>query len=335
MQARRLSKQALDVSDSTPGRDEKRCSRRGHQEEEAAVKIGSAARGHLARKRAEEGVAQEPCGPETKEVGGEKVASGTMEATDAQHQQEENEGCWKASATPTMASAVEAGAKAAALAASDGLGQVEALGVVGVRAFFDSLGLGSCTNRLRESSGGIDGDKLARIARAPDPDAELLAAGVKARLHRVKILSALGVGVGITGGAVPSLPSTLDEDVPGGGGGGGLAHVTAIAALHMVRQLRKEQGVVADVLLCRSSGGATQNPSRVGLGQELPPRAEGDDLRSHKAAWDSSGGAIGAPKVTVGTGTAARTSEEVSFMSLVLPELEEVLSTQVRLSSQV
>lgn len=317
MQARRPSKKALGVGDSTPGHEEKRHGS-SHQEEAAAVRIGAAARGHLARKRAEEGVAQEHCGLETKEEGQELRATGTMEATGAQYHQGDED--YATAAAAREKAKVMAAAEASAV--SDGLAQVEALGVVGVRAFFDSLGLGACTNRLRESSGGIDGTELARIARAPNPDAELLTAGVSARLHRIKLLSALGVSVGVTGMAVPPQPPTFDEDVPGGGGD--LARVTAIAALHMVRQLRKEQKVVADVL-CRSSG-ATPNQSRVELGKELPPKAD---------VWDASDGAIGGPQETVGTGTAAPASAGVSFVSLVLPELEEVLSTQVRLSSQV
>ena len=100
------------------------------------------------------------------------------------------------------------------------IASLDALGVTGVAAFFDSLGLGAYTSRIRgrkqsptacdgdgsggrsggggESPGsnmvvGIDGAELARIASASDPDTELLDIGVSARLHRVKLLTALGV----------------------------------------------------------------------------------------------------------------------------------------------
>lgn len=324
MQARRLDKQSCGESDSNNGCEGKR-RRSSHQEESAAVRIGAAARGHLARKRgAEEGVTQELRGLEINEAGEESAASGAMESADAQQHQRESEDYATASRTSLVTSAaapgveVKVAAEAEAAAVSDGLAEVEALGVVGVRAFFDSLGLGACANRLRESGGGIDGAELARIARSHNPDAELLGAGVSARLHRVKLLSALGVGTRVAGVTVPSTPPSLDERVRGDdGGGGGLARVTAIAALHMVRQLRKEQDVVADVL-CKSSG-VTPNRSRVDLGQELPPRVE-DRL---------GGGASSDSKETVGTRAGA------SFVSLVLPEIEEVLSTQLQLSSQV
>lgn len=307
MQARRLDNQTHHVSDSTTGREGKR-RRSSRQEEAAAVRIGAAARGHLARKRAEEGVEQELCGLQTNEAGEE------LEATGAQQHQRDTEDFATASgapmATPAAAPRAEAEAKTGAAAGTpaglEGLAEVEALGDVGVRAFFDSLGLGACTNRLREGNGGIDGAELARIARSPNPDAELLAAGVSARLHRVKVLSALGVGVGVTQVASSATP------LPGVGGGGGLARVTTVAVLHMVRQLRKEQDVVADALCKKSSG--------VELGQNLPPPRAEDRL---------SGGASGGSKETIETGAGA------SFVSLVLPEIEEVLSTQLQLSSQV
>lgn len=336
MQTRRRNKQTLDVRDSTPGREEKRhCS--SHQEEVAAVRIGAAARGHLVRKRVEERAAQELRGLETtKEVGGELGAFGAKKATGVQQQRQkqENEDFATVSGTPSTTPPAAARAEAkvetevavvAASAVSGGLAQVEALGKVGVRAFFDFLGLGGCTNRLRESNDGIDGAELARIARAPNPDAELLAAGVSSRLHRVKLLSALGVSTGVTGETVLSRSSTLDEDLPGGGGG--LARVTAIAALHMVRQLCREQDLVADVLCKRN--GATSNRSLMDLGRVLPPKIEGN------GAWGASDGASGGPKKTVGTGEAAPRGQGVSFASLVLPELEEVLSTQLQLSKRV
>ncbi|CAN0297185.1 unnamed protein product, partial [Discosporangium mesarthrocarpum] len=39
----------------------------------------------------------------------------------------------------------------------------------------------------------VDGKELLRIVQSADPNAELGAAGVEVRLHRVKILAALGV----------------------------------------------------------------------------------------------------------------------------------------------
>eukprot|EP00903_Cladosiphon_okamuranus_P005612 g5581.t3 len=342
LQARRLNTQTHDVSDYTPGREEKRC-RSTHQEEAAAVRIGAAARGRLARKRIER-AAQEARGLEaTKEVGGELAASGAKEATvkqqaigkqQQQHQQQENEhfatvaGGPSTTPLPATRAEVKPETKVAAVTASavsEGLAQVEALGMVGVRAVFDSLGLGGCTNRLRASNGGIDGAELARIARASDPDAELLAAGVSARLHRVKLLSALGVSARVPGETVPSRSSTLDEDLPGGSGG--LARITTIAALHMVRQLRREQDRIADVL-CKSTR-STSNRSRKDLGDALPPEFEDN------GAWDVSDGASGGPKETVDSRAAVLGGEVVSFASLVLTELEEALSTQFQLSRQV
>lgn len=91
---------------------------------------------------------------------------------------------------------------------------LENLGPTGVRALLDPLRLGAGAYGLyrrpghavdgivqaggdeikAHESGGINATDLARIVRSSDPNAELLAIGVGARLHRVRILSALGVG---------------------------------------------------------------------------------------------------------------------------------------------
>ncbi len=256
---------------------------------------------------------------EAEPTGGENGAQ-AWRAVVATRGQEKEEPAPRA---PTEAAATAAAAAAAATAAvsvlADGLAQVEALGAVGVRAFFDSLGLGACSDRLRES---LDGAELARIARAPDPNAELLAAGVSARLHRVKLLSALGVGVPGGGSAEP--PALMMDG--GGAGGNERAPVAVVAALHMVRRLRREQGVVADAL-CRSCGTA---PSRI-------PAESGREVQENGPTRSgcARGGVGGGGKEVAGAGVLAATGKGAHLVSAVLPELEDALSAQVRLSSQV
>ncbi|CAN0059978.1 unnamed protein product, partial [Ectocarpus sp. 4 AP-2014] len=287
------------------------------EEEAAAVRIESAARGHLARKRAAEAAGtrgeSRPTPP----------AAGRSSDDPAKNKAE----------GPNEVLGHDETAAAAATAPAplplDSLAQVEALGTVSVRAFFDYLGLGGCADRLRGGGGGgdgaIDGARLAKIARASDPDAELLAAGVCARLHRVKLLSVLGIGHGATTGS-EEVAGVLDRgelasasaSVGGvpcgercrgsgcGGGCGGAPPVAAMAALHMVRQLRRELLPAAE-----STG-----PTDYGHGATDPRGASGGETEKLENR------------------TAARSARE-SLVSELIPELEQVLSEQLRLSTQM
>lgn len=287
------------------------------EEEAAAVRIESAARGHLARKRA----------AETAGTRGESRPAPPAACRSSDDPTEnEAEGRNEVLGHDETAAAV---APAPAPLPPDSLAQVEALGAVGVRAFFDYLGLGGCADRLRSGGGGgdgaIDGAWLARIVRASDPDAELLAAGVCARLHRVKLLSVLGIGNGATTaseeevgvldkGEMASAPASSGNGVPcdercgSGGGGGGASPVATMAVLHMVRQLRRE----------------------------LLPAAEstGPTDYAHDATDPDPRGPGGGETEMLESRTAAR-SERESLVSELIPELEEALSTQLLLSTQV
>ena len=338
IRARENAKRTLEAGAITLERQKNRRSSNNREEEAAATRIGAAARGRLARKRAEEREAtRQRCSSssagslaarssiaiEADPKGGANWVpeSGAVVATRVQENEEfapesPTAAAATASSGPTTAAAAAA---AAASVAFDGLAQVEALGVVGVRAFFDSLGLGAYSDRLRE---GLDGAELARLTRAPDPDAELAAAGVSARLHRVKLLSALGVGAAGGGGAVPpALALGLDEDAARNK----RAPVAVMAALHMVRQLRREQGVVADALRRGCGTRASGTPARLGLGWEVVK----DDGPTRP------NGATGGARDTAGGGVAAASRKDASLVSVVLPELENALSEQVQLSRRV
>ncbi|CAM9929921.1 unnamed protein product [Ectocarpus sp. 12 AP-2014] len=289
------------------------------EEEAAAVRIESAARGHLARERAAEAAGTR---------GESRPAPPAACRSSDDPAKNEAEGRNEVLGHDETAAAV---APAPAPLPPDSLAQVEALGAVGVRAFLNYLGLGGCADRLRGGGGGggdgaIDGARLAKIARASDPDAELLAAGVCARLHRVKLLSVLGIGHGATtaseevagvldGGELASASASVCG-VPCGersrgsgcccGGGGGASPVAAMATLHMVRQLRRE----------------------------LLPAAEstGPTDYGHEAADPR--GAGGGEMEKLENRTAARSDRE-SLVAELIPELEQVLSEQLRLSTQM
>lgn len=290
------------------------------EEEAAAVRIEAAVRGRLTRKRLSEEAMKGASRPAL------RIAAPSNNATNAV----------RGGGSRTL-NAGESAAATAQPAASpppqrppppscvvDDLAQLEVLGVVGVRAFFDSLGLGACADRLRaqrpsaDGVGSIDGAELARICRAANPDAALRAAGVGARLHRVKLLSALGVGAdltttfGVGTGAARGMVLAPSSSAVGGSGatctsggggcGGGVAAtpVAAIAALQMVRQLRRE----------------------------LLPGERGR------------GSADGGGRGFDGTARAAEstivmTGEGPSLVPVLLPELEKVLSAQARLRGQV
>ncbi|CAM9103253.1 unnamed protein product [Pylaiella littoralis] len=338
IQARRPAGKSLEARTITPGRGERPQRHTSSPDEAAAaVRIGAAARGRLVRKRVAERTTRGISGPPS------DVAAWSESAAGDRKQKSGTQVLTFAPGTPTAA-------PAGSSAFGDKLAQLESLGVVGVWAFFDSLGLGACSDYLRRrqpggrdgdssSGGSIDGTKLSRIARAPNPDAELLAAGVSARLHRVKLLSALGVGVGavvapgVAGSAErapppppppqqqpqPQPPSvTRDENASSSGRDGAATPVVAMAALHMVRMLRRQQDLVAGALLSKAEIFNPKDYLRVGV-----VRCGGGDGGGGGAteavqtgATDPSGGAFLAP-------------------SLMLPELENVLSAQMRLSRQV
>ncbi|CAB1118019.1 unnamed protein product [Ectocarpus sp. CCAP 1310/34] len=288
------------------------------EEEAAAVRIESAARGHLARKRAAEAVGTQ---------GESRPAPPAACRSSDDPAKNEAQGRNEMLGHDETAAAV---APAPAPLPPDSFVQVEALGAVGVRAFFDYLGLGGCAERLRGGGSGgdgaIDGTRLAKIARASDPDAELLAAGVCARLHRVKLLSVLGIGHGATTaseevagvldrGELASASSSVGGVPCGercrgsgccGGGGGGASPVAAMAALHMVRQLRRELLPVTESTGPTDYGHGATDPRGTGGG-------ETENLENR---------------------TAAR-SERESLVSGLIRELEQVLSEQLRLSTQV
>ncbi|CAM9314335.1 unnamed protein product [Ectocarpus fasciculatus] len=299
-------------------------------EEAAAVRIESAARGHLARKRAAEAAATQ---------GESRPAPPAACCSLNEPTKKEGEG--RSEVLGNGATAAAVGPAPAPPLPPDSLAQLEALGAVGVRAFFDYLGLGGCADRLRGgdagSSGAIDGARLAGIARASDPDAELLAAGVCARLHRVKLLSILGIGHGATT-ASEEVVGVLDEGelasasassgnavggVPcgercggsggsgggggGSGGGGGASPVAAMAALQMVRQLRRE----------------------------LLPSAESTGPTDYNGNGATDPRGTGGGKTEMLENRAAARGERESLVSELIPELEEVLSAQLRLSTQM
>ncbi|CAN0032928.1 unnamed protein product, partial [Scytosiphon promiscuus] len=265
----------------------------GHEGEAAAVCIGAAVRGHLTRRRlsgeeAEPGAFQSasPAEAPSNDVADVENEKGGIKAS--------NTGATVAAEAQLVASPHPRRSLPSAYV-MDNLAQLEALGVVGVRAFLESLGLGAYADRL-----------------PVNPDAELRSAGVSARLHRVKLMSALGVSVGpgvapiaATSRVLPS-SSALDAATytparDGGCEGSAAATpIATIAALQMVRQLRRE----------------------------LMPRESEHGL--------SVGGESGfdGPARTVATPAIAR-DEGASLVPVLLPELEKVLSTQLHLQSQV
>lgn len=139
--------------------------------------------------------------------------------------------------------------------AAPGVATLKDLGAEGVRAFFDSLGLAGCADVIRRALGPIaghaqadgepsaktdlDGVGLARIAGAADTNAELLALGVRARLHRIKILTALGLSRASSAGNCSSTSHGGSTDFPCC-----ISSSTAVAAAaahQMARRLNEEQ----------------------------------------------------------------------------------------------
>lgn len=164
------------------------------------------------------------------------------------------------------------------------VGYLECLDVDGVRAWFESLGLNNrAIHRHRQSLTGaqdcdgdgasacyheqiapdIDGAELARITRADNPHAELHAIGIRARLHRVKLLAALRVTDGgpcERADAVNRASITAKHhrvrfplvDAPGGERRHEISSTThatpAVTALKLLKRLRREQEATAAAL---------------------------------------------------------------------------------------
>lgn len=252
---------------------------------------------------------------------------------------------------------------------------LDTLGVTGVVAFFESLGLGTYTDHIRhrekkaptfcdgEGEGGddrggggggsgkarmlqgVDGAELARIATAADPDAELQHIGVSARLHRVKILVALGVrtaaaaSVAIKKRAVESTQGAesaenrslltgkhceesiltlslsrkgrvrteqAERAVPGAPPSEKITPVVGNTALYMVQSIRREQEVMGEILRSVTA------PTQVVVEQTTTKTA----VERRMAGTGDGRGLMSVPL-------------------RLLPELEEAFSAQVRLSSQV
>lgn len=201
-----------------------------------------------------------------------------------------------ATAPATPAASVGPTASAAAVA------RIENLGVEGVRAFFDSLGLGACADRLRRrtaalphehdarerhhngrgSDTGIDGLELARIMQAEDAGEELFAAGVSARLHRIKVMNALDIRNPSKGVTVPAHEGR--QKIARAESEGALMvlrsriageHVTASATVFLARRLLREQETMSGALRklrCRvgNSDGCKANEIRADQGVAEP-----------------------------------------------------------------
>lgn len=242
-------------------------------------------------------------------------------------------------------------------AAAAELSALETLGSAGVKAFFDSLGLVAYVEHLRtrqpseerkmesstelKSERGLDGSDLAKIARAPDPDAELLAIGVSARLHRVKVMTALGIKASGDRLGVECAPcrdgnascrirdnsllnDALDKSRPA---------VAASVAMHMVRRIRQDQEAIVN-----ASRGLTTSKRMSKLGSlvgihgdgetefqtsvEIPPVLTDEHTNVDRASGDTS-----ATKKVLGS---LGECEVFSVPLQLLPELEKAFSISCR-----
>lgn len=245
---------------------------------------------------------------------------------------------------------------AATAPAAEELSVLETLGPMGVKAFFDSLGLGAYAERLRirqpseeremesstelQSERGLNGSDLAKIARAPDPDAELLAIGVTARLHRVKVMTALGIKASGDRLGVECSPcrdgkascrlrnnkllnDALEKGRPA---------VTAAVAMHMVHRIRQDQEAIVKAF--RGLTTSKRTSKLESLVNTMPKQANHDGF----------GGEADARKyehvnVDRGSGDASTTRtvsgpvgecEVFSVPLQLLPELEEALNISCR-----
>ena len=197
------------------------------------------------------------------------------------------------------------------------ISSLDTLGVTGVAAFFDSLGLGAYTNQIRrrkkslttcdgegggggggESPGsmaGIDGAELARIAHASDPDAELLEMGVSARLHRVKLLVALGVRPAGAVDKTVAPPRDADADLASVSCAPPTTPIAAKAALFMVQSIRREQEAMDEALRSVAQVQAVVDP----LNTEEWSRFVGREEEEEKGGSYGQGGVTG---MVVGSG---------------------------------
>ena len=243
------------------------------------------------------------------------------------------------------------------------LSVLETLGPAGVDAFFDFLGLGACTQRLRlrQSSSaredsletrarrGLDGADLARIILAQDPDTELLAVGVDARLHRVKVMAAFGINVtGIPGSG--SLPSRREKDLSRP-----LNYPPEIAApitMQMIRRLRRDQIATVDAFRRFQKLQRTRDLRSVGVVRQSCGGDESDGSASFQKSvelspvlMDENAGAIARLEDADGVfgdasmaREASNSGRKVGGFSVplqFLSELEKAVSAQEKISRQV
>lgn len=377
--------------------------------DKAAVCIETAVRGRLSRKRTAAVDARKASGDAsgTRECPTLAATSPMSQAFPSQEWREGNEshntGVSRSDNTSARGSReVEANVSAQVQTAEKecpaaAVASVEALGVLGVRAFFNSLGLEAYADRLccprrnspsirkdekvtgvdngdiddkddrgkddATSSAGIEGVHLARIMQAEDPDAEMLAVGVRARLHRIKIMNALGIRHRSEGGAcghkvVPNHcsarsggPTTLVSSAPA------IPYVAAVASTQMVQRLIREQEIVSDTLRKMrrkpgSSGSDRIAESVCGKGEtdfldvEEKERKSTDDagcIRRVGAPVESPAiSACGVGRANVPehgrapVGSKGLVSQSFFLASVgLLSELERAVSAQVALTSQV
>lgn len=244
------------------------------------------------------------------------------------------------------------------------LSALETLGPTGVKAFFDSLGLGAYAERLRiqpseerkmesrtehQSERGLYGSDLAKIARAPDPDAELLAVGVTARLHRVKVMAALGIKASGHRLGVECAPcrggkascrlrnnSLLNDALEKG-----RPAVTSAVSMHMVHRIRQDQEAIVNALRGLTTSKRTSKlgslvnaiPKQanddgyggevdVQTSVEIPPVLTGEHAEVDRASGNAS--------VTRNVSGSVGECEVFSAPLQLLPELEEAFDISCR-----
>lgn len=252
--------------------------------------------------------------------------------------------------------------------------RVETLGAEAVRTFFDSLGLGACTGwlcrrprstseddghdgKVEQGTDGtwkVDGIELARIMRAEDSDAELLAIGVNSRLHRIKIMMALGIKKDKDGRHAANRSSIAEP------------RIADTAILHMVRRLRREQLALSDTLKrlqrfvenipaghelgeVRSAwrgvdalaGGCEERrrvfTARTNFDVSIGSPAQSSSAHEYKHRITKEDGKVPMDVSRQDGGVEASDGQEMpsSAPALLLPELQEAVSAQEMISRQV
>lgn len=264
-----------------------------------------------------------------------------------------------------------------AAAAAAAVAHINTLGIEGVRTFFDSLGLGACADRLRRRSpllhedderkrrdngsgnharhgqgsdaAGIDGIELARIMQAEDAGEELLAVGVSARLHRIKIMNALDIR-NLSKEATLAASQEAQQNTAYAESAGesmilrsGTAgeRVTATAAVFLARRLLREQEAMSNALRklryrVENSDGCRTKEDEAGQGAAESRGVVQERTRSCFAAWndsaDKANEGLRGWDDKVGRGVREATC---SVPLSVLVELEEAVLGQTNLADQV